>query len=115
MDPQAQLTGVLVVLIQTRKCHMIISIGVHIHPKVRSILQLMVIILNIWPQEVTTVLAGSKDLLMCRALTHTPAAMITIVKEVMYLIIQFLAQCLPFLGLLLVIPLPLLWVDLHPR
>ena len=88
---------------------MIISIGVHIHRKVRSILQVMVIILNIWPQEVTTVLVGSKDLLIL-------VAMITIIKEVMYLTIQFLAQCLhPFLGMLLVIPLPLLWVDLHPR
>lgn len=90
---------------------MIFSIGVHIHihRKVRSILQLTVIILNTCPQEVTTALVGSKDLLIL-------AAMITIIKEVMYLIIQLLAQCLlPFLGRLLAIPLPLLWVDLHPR
>jgi hypothetical protein len=88
-----------------------IIIGVHI--------QLMVVILhNRWLLEVTTVLAGSKDLLLtCKAFIRIVVAMITIVaKEVMYLIIRFLPQCLlPFLGMFLVIPLPLLWVDLHPR
>lgn len=96
-----------------------IIIGVHIHPMVDSILKVMVVILhNRWLPEVTTVLAGSKDLLLtCKAFINMVAAMITIVaKEVMYLNIQLLPHCLlPFLGMFLVIPLPLLWADLHPR
>lgn len=86
---------------------------------VDSILKVMVVILhNRWLPEVTTVLAGSKDLLLtCKAFINMVAAMITIVaKEVMYLNIQLLPHCLlPFLGMFLVIPLPLLWADLHPR